>query len=90
MLSHNPALFNEVDKNKVHLMYSGHNHGGQINLLGLYAPYLPGPDKTQKYVSGHVKVDGSHIIISKGIGTTNLPFRFCADPEVTVTTLKSI
>lgn len=89
MLSHNPALFNDVDKKRVHLMYSGHNHGGQVNLFGLYAPYLPGPDKSQKYVKGHIQSEGSHLVVSTGIGTTQLHFRFCANPQVTITTLKS-
>lgn len=89
MLSHNPALFNDIDKNRVHLMYSGHNHGGQVNVFGLYAPYLPGPDKTQRYVKGHIQSKGSHLIVSTGIGTTQIPFRFCANPQVTITTLKS-
>ena len=90
LLSHNPDYYDVMppdDRKQIDLMLSGHTHGGQVTVFGLYAP-----QKTAhaKYTTGHVKPDNgrTHIIISNGIGTTGLPIRFCAQPQIVLVTLK--
>lgn len=87
MLSHHPDYFEEVNKSMVDLVLSGHTHGGQVTLFGLYAPYLPSK-YGQKYLTGTIKDINSTLIISNGIGTANLPIRFFARPQIIVINLK--
>lgn len=88
LLKHEPDYFAEVNKSKVDLVLSGHTHGGQVTLFGLWAPLLP--PGGQKYVSGIYKEDNSTLIVSNGIGTVNLPVRFFARPQIIVITLEKV
>ncbi len=90
LLSHNADFYDTMeqeDRARIDLMLSGHTHGGQITLFGLYAP---AKTSKAKYISGHVKSadDRTDIIISNGIGTTSLPVRFFARPQIVLVTLK--
>ena len=90
LLSHNPDYYDAMstnDREHIDLMLSGHTHGGQITVFGLYAP-----KKTAqaKYTTGLVKPDDgrTQIIVSNGIGTVGLPIRFFARPQIVLVTLK--
>jgi len=95
LLSHNPDFAENLmkdkiylqDSQKVDLMVSGHNHGGQLNLFGFWAPILPS-NYGQKYVAGRIKTNFGEVIVSKGVGTTILPMRFFARPEITILNLR--
>jgi len=89
LLSHNPNLVKSIDSRHVDLMFSGHNHGGQITLFGLYIPYLPDGGDDKSLATGKVQVDDTTIIVSNGIGTTLVNFRFFARPQVVITTLQA-
>lgn len=84
---HLPEYFCSFDHSKVDLVLSGHNHGGQINLFG-YSPIVdPAPDGEQ-YLSGLFKNYGSQMVVTNGIGTSKIPVRFMARPQVTMVTLE--
>ena len=90
LLSHNPDYYDVMspnERNRIDLMLSGHTHGGQITLFGLYAPRKTAQ---AKFTTGHVNPDAgrTHVIISNGIGTTGLPVRFFARPQIVLVTLK--
>jgi hypothetical protein len=87
LLSHNPDYFPEVNKNKVDLVLSGHTHGGQVTFFGLWAPVVYS-DYGNKYRTGIIKEDNTTMIVSNGIGTSYLPIRFFARPQIYVITLK--
>lgn len=87
LVSHNPDYFPEVDKSRVDLMLSGHTHGGQINLLGLWAP-ITHSKYWQQYLTGVKKLDNTTLVISNGIGTIIAPLRIFAPPEIIVIKLK--
>ena len=74
---------NRNEKNKLNIRYifAGHNHGGQIRFLGL-TPFLP--KKSGNYVNGWYNQDPPYLYLSKGFGTTKVPFRFGARSELTV------
>ncbi|MCK5075659.1 MAG: hypothetical protein KAR38_04750 [Calditrichia bacterium] len=61
------------------LMLSGHTHGGQITFFGL-APILP--RGSGKYVSGWYEKEKIKLYVSRGIGTSVIPFRFMSLPEI--------
>ncbi len=65
-------------------MLSGHTHGGQINLFG-WAPFRPPGSGT--YVHGWYHRDEQPALyVSAGLGTSVVPVRFGATPEIAVFT----
>lgn len=87
LLSHEPDFADIAKKHPVDVQLSGHSHGGQVRLplLGhLYTPIY-----AEKYVEGNYTFDSSDfkLFVSRGIGTTRLPYRFFCKPEITVFTL---
>lgn len=81
LLSHNPDFAEELDNRYVNLVLSGHTHGRQITLFNLWAP-LTSSKYGQRYRQGLVVTLHTKVLISKGIGTVRLPFRFFARPEI--------
>lgn len=69
------------EKLNISYIFAGHNHGGQVALLG-YAPKLP--VKAGNYVNGWYNRQKPFLYVSKGFGTTTVPFRFGARSEVTL------
>lgn len=62
-------------------MLSGHTHGGQIAPFG-WAPLRP--PGSGRYVSGWYKDAVPHLYVSRGLGTSVIPARFGAPPEIAV------
>ena len=83
LLNHNPNAFDRAAELGVDLMLTGHTHGGQLSLefayRGLCLSRLATP-----YVSGWYGKGGSQAYVNRGIGTTGLPIRVGARPEITV------
>jgi predicted MPP superfamily phosphohydrolase len=79
LMAHEPDIFPEVSE-RVSLTLSGHMHGGQINILG-WAPVVPSRYGS-RYIGGHIEENGSHIIVSRGLGCTGVPVRLGAWPEI--------
>lgn len=94
LLSHNPDYVEEIKTSKIDLMLSGHTHGGQVTLFGLYAPIMPASWKPhltqtgQKYRYGWKKNNAVDLYITSGVGMGDFPFRFFAPPEIVEITLK--
>ena len=63
------------------VLLSGHTHGGQVRVLG-FAPALP--RESGGYVSGWYRGSGLDLYVSRGVGTSTLPVRFGAAPEVAI------
>ena len=85
LVSHNPDFLVEHPA-QFDLGLAGHTHGGQVTVFGHWAPLLPIEHKAHAW-RGHVQFDNSDIIITNGIGTSLLPFRFFAPPEISLITL---
>jgi predicted MPP superfamily phosphohydrolase len=88
ILSHKPGYNDQIyEKLKGKISYdfilSGHTHGGQINLFG-WTPALP--KGSGKYVKGWFENEKAYV--SKGIGVSDLPFRFMSNAEIAVFKLK--
>jgi len=70
------------------LVLAGHLHGGQICL-----PFPGGKLRlshlSRDYLEGVYARDGTVMHISRGVGTTFLPIRIAARPEVTTLVLRS-
>jgi len=93
LLSHNPDYVDKIPQNdleSIDLVLSGHSHGGQVTLFGLYAPIQT---TQRKYRTGLVKPapgGKTTVIVSNGLGTSGLPFRFFAPPQLVVVELKGL
>ena len=42
-----------------------------------------------RYKAGHIVEDGRHLYVCRGIGTSHLPVRLGAPPEIALLTLRS-
>jgi predicted MPP superfamily phosphohydrolase len=86
LLAHDPDVFPFVP-DRVALTLAGHLHGGQVAIPFLRRAAIPSR-YGERYVRGHVVEDGRHLYVSSGLGTTGLPLRFLAPPEVVVLELR--
>jgi predicted MPP superfamily phosphohydrolase len=89
LLSHNPDYFPKVDKNIVDLVLSGHTHGGQVTIFGLWAPDFQSRYKAE-YRTGVMKYNNTTLLVSNGLGTVTMPIRFFARPQIILIKLKRI
>lgn len=90
LLSHAPDLAESTAHYPVQWQLSGHSHGGQVKIPFIGA--LVTPPFAQIYTEGLYTVGERNslaLYVNRGIGTTRLPFRFMAKPELTVFTLKT-
>jgi predicted MPP superfamily phosphohydrolase len=87
VLSHEPDVIDNFLEDNIDLFLSGHSHGGQINL-----PFIRVlPKLGVKYVRGLYEFENyrnTKLYVNIGIGTSQLPLRFMAVPELTVFTIK--
>lgn len=87
VVQHSPGLFDKTEVgqrmtgSRFDLCLSGHTHGGQIAFWG-WAPFRP--VGSGRFVAGFYDVPGCHLFVSKGVGTSVLPVRWGATPEVVV------
>lgn len=79
MMAHEPDVFARMP-DRVTLTLAGHTHGGQVRLLG-WAPIVPSR-YGNRYAYGHVREEGRDLVVSGGIGTSQLPIRFGIPPEI--------
>jgi predicted MPP superfamily phosphohydrolase len=78
LLAHNPDHFYEAEGHGVTLTLSGHTHGGQIRFPG-------GPPiiRHSRFCldEGIFVFRSSLLVVSRGLGSVGLPWRWGADPE---------
>jgi predicted MPP superfamily phosphohydrolase len=87
LLSHEPDFFHESAWAGVDLTLSGHTHGGQITWRG--RPF-PGFKHTRLgYWQGLYTDEDACLYVGRGAGTTFLPLRIGAPPEVPILVLRA-
>lgn len=69
------------------LILCGHTHAGQVN-FGPYSPMLRRVVHNTQYRYGAFYENGSRILVTSGVGTTVLPLRLMARPEIRLITLR--
>jgi len=83
LLCHWPPSFEAAVNLGIDLTLAGHTHGGQLSLeflrSGLCLSRLE-----SSYVSGWYEKSGRQLYVNRGIGTTMIPIRLGARPEITV------
>lgn len=85
VMGHAPAIAEKIDPDGVQLILSGHLHGGQI-IVPFYGPLARNTVcfATKMYTAGLYHVDGMNLYSNRGIGTSVIPLRFLARPEIAV------
>jgi uncharacterized protein len=86
LLSHNPDVFPEVPR-RVSLTLSGHTHGAQVDLPLVRDRVTPSRFGA-RYAGGVFEERDRVLFVSRGVGTSRLPVRLGAPPEVALLELK--
>src|SRR6266404_4879038 len=78
LMAHNPDHFYDAEARGVPLTLSGHTHGGQIRF-----PNGPAIIRQSRYCldEGVYAFRSSLLVVSRGLGSIVLPFRWGAEPE---------
>jgi predicted MPP superfamily phosphohydrolase len=86
-LTHDPDMFPRLSS-RAAVTLAGHTHGGQVGLPLLRRAMAP---SKHGYTGGEVRdpATGGYMYVSRGIGTTGLPIRLAAPPEIALLTLRS-
>ena len=93
LLAHNPifaarpAFVAQTAGYPIHLMLSGHTHGGQVRLPLIGAPqllYWPG---ARLFENRLARIGDTQVYVSRGAGDS-VPVRFNCPPEVNILTLR--
>lgn len=85
LLAHSPVYRDTLERDAPphrfapEYMLSGHTHGGQINLLGWA---LIRPEGSGRYLRGWYRDRQPFLYVSQGLGTSVIPARFGAPPEI--------
>lgn len=87
LLSHRPELFNSYVACDVDLVFSGHAHGGQFRLPLIGGLIAPNQGLFPKYDAGIFLDQNTHIVVSRGLGNSVIPFRFNNRPEIVLVEL---
>jgi predicted MPP superfamily phosphohydrolase len=84
-LFHAPAYFDRI-AGRVPLVLVGHTHGGQIRIP--FVPVLWLPPGSGVYLEGWYAERGSHMYVTRGIGTSTIWARFLCRPELSIVMLQ--
>lgn len=84
VLAHQPDHFRELAEHDVNLVLSGHTHGGQVRPFG----WAPIQHTKHGWLAGGYSLGSARLHVSRGAGTTVLPLRWHARPEITVVTFE--
>lgn len=88
LLSHRPELVDVYAKHSINLVLSGHAHGGQFRIPFIGGVIAPNQGFFPKFTEGMYNVDGTKMIVSRGLGNSVIPIRINNRPELITITLK--
>jgi uncharacterized protein len=89
LLCHFPNVIDKLPAGAFDLVLAGHLHGGQVCLPYGRGRKLRLAHLRWTYAEGLYRRPGGILHVSRGLGTTFVPFRFFARPEVTELVLES-
>lgn len=89
LLYHRPTNFDLFKATGADLVLSGHAHGGQFRIPFVGGLLAPDEGFFPKYSEGMHDIDGTKLIVSRGLGNSLMPIRLNNPPEVIFVTLKN-
>lgn len=87
IFTHSPQAWESFRSDAV-LAIAGHTHGGQVN-LPIIGRRVNATSLSAEHSYGFSKLAGVDVFVSAGVGTSILPVRFRAPPEIVVITLRA-
>ena len=85
LLTHSPDLATKLSVGAPFLI-AGHTHCGQVRLPVIGPPFLP-VRTHRRYLCGMVEDKGHRVLVTAGLGTSDLPIRWQAPPDLWLLTL---
>jgi len=87
-LTHSPDGLLLLDQEQFDVGFAGHTHGGQVALRDGTPILAAGGPLSRAYSRGRFELEGNGpLIVSRGVGCSQLPIRIHADPELVICTL---
>ncbi|MFN7956082.1 MAG: metallophosphoesterase family protein [bacterium] len=87
LLIHSPCTLRAIDRHRFDVAVCGHTHGGHLALPGGRPLWIPQSKYNAPYFHGRFQLAPPHhgaLIVSRGIGALEVPFRTYAPPDVVV------
>lgn len=89
-LTHSPDALLLPGQERFEVAFAGHTHGGQVSLPDGSPILGAGGPLSRTYSRGRFELPGrGPLIVSRGVGCSNLPIRINADPELVICTLRA-
>ncbi|MBI2822234.1 MAG: metallophosphoesterase [Acidobacteria bacterium] len=88
LLGHSPDVILWGQSREADLVLAGHTHGGQVR-LPLLGAVITRTELGRRYASGLFTFGTTQLFVTRGVGTTYLPLRFLAPPEIVLITLRA-
>lgn len=82
VLAHEPQYLVRYAYTGVDLVLSGHAHGGQFRLPFVGGIVAPDQGFLPEYTAGEYYMDGTEMIVSRGLGNSVIPARLFNYPEI--------
>ena len=89
VLAHEPQYLARYASAGVDLVLSGHAHGGQFRLPFVGGIVAPDQGFFPEYTAGEYYMDGTEMIVSRGLGNSVIPVRLFNYPEIVCVELKT-
>lgn len=88
VLAHEPQYLSRYALTSVDLVLSGHAHGGQFRLPFVGGIVAPDQGFFPEYTAGEYYMNGTEMIVSRGLGNSVIPVRLFNYPEIVCVELK--
>ncbi len=96
-VGHSPDLMPDLldakgydgDSHWFDLALFGHTHGGQISIPGTTLITNVDTEVGERYLSGWITENRASILVSNGVGTSGVPMRLFAPPQIHLITIKA-
>lgn len=82
VLAHEPQYLARYASSGVDLVLSGHAHGGQFRLPFVGGIVAPDQGFLPEYTAGEYYMNGTEMIVSRGLGNSVIPVRLFNYPEI--------
>jgi predicted MPP superfamily phosphohydrolase len=89
LLSHSPDGLLLLEGRKFDVCFAGHTHGGQVTFANEVPIISAGGPLVRIYSRGRFEIpDNGTLLVSRGVGCSNLPIRINSDPELILCTVR--
>ncbi|WP_422124186.1 metallophosphoesterase [Planococcus sp. X10-3] len=87
LLAHRPELLFVYAESGIDVVFSGHAHGGQVQIPGIGGVFAPGQGWFPRMTEGIFQQDDTQLVLSRGLGNSGFPQRIFNLPEIVSVTL---